>query len=46
MRRVLEGGVGWESGGGMLEMSMEREGRDEGREERLAWKEGEEDSEC
>lgn len=41
IKRVFEGGVGCDSGG-MLERSMESEGRDE---ERLAWKEGEEGSE-
>jgi len=37
IKRVFEGGVGCESAG-MLERSMESEGRDE---ERLAWREGE-----
>lgn len=36
---VFEGGVGWESAG-RLERSIESEGRDDDREERVCWKEG------
>ena len=44
IKSVLEGGVGWDSAG-RLERSIDNEGRDDEREERFFWKEGDASSE-